>query len=278
MQYMKYVLFTGATGGLGEPCVKALSETQRWTVFAAGTNAGKLAELGKLPNVVPLRLDVTDQKSVDEARAVVGKQTRALDAVVNFAGAACFTSLVEGDCVGSMERLLEINVLGTARVNRAFVDLVLNGRGRIINCSSESGWMKPQPFSGAYALSKHALEAYSDSLRRELMYLRIPVIKIQPGAYKTQITDRICEGFDRTAAGSKYYKDLLRNMKPLMMMELGHGGNVQPLVRTVLRAVESRRPRLRYRIGTGKLLWLMEFIPDGILDTVYMYFYTRKNK
>lgn len=272
---MKYALFTGATGGLGEPCVRALSETGRWTVFAAGTNAEKLAALGKLENVVPLRLDVTDQASVEEAREVVGGHTRALDAVVNFAGAACFTSLVEGDCVCDIRRMLDINVLGTARVNRAFVDMVLNGRGRIINCSSESGWMKPQPFSGAYALSKHALEAYSDSLRKELMYLRVPVVKIQPGSYKTQITERICEDFDRTAAESGYYKDLLRNMKPLMVMELAHGEDLRPLVRTVLRAVEARRPRRRYRVGTGKLLRLMEFIPDGILDAVYMYFYTR---
>jgi NADP-dependent 3-hydroxy acid dehydrogenase YdfG len=275
---MKYVLFTGATGGLGEPCIRAFSETQRWVVFAAGTNAEKLKKLGELPNIVPLRLDVTDQKSVDEAHATVSSHTRALDAVVNFAGTACFTSLVEGDCIGSMERLLEINVMGTARVNRAFVDMVLNGHGRIVNCSSESGWMKPQPFSGVYALSKHALEAYSDSLRKELMYLHIPVIKIQPGAYKTQITKQVCGEFERAAAESKYYKDLLRNMKPLMMMELAHGEDLRPLVKTVRRAVESRRPRRRYRVGTGKLLWLMEFVPDRILDAVYMCFYTRKVK
>jgi NAD(P)-dependent dehydrogenase (short-subunit alcohol dehydrogenase family) len=266
---LKYVFFTGATGGLGEMCVKALSATGGWVVFAAGMNAAKLESLGQLPNVVPLRCDVTSQQSVESALEAVRAHTAALDAVVNFAGVVSFASMVEGDCLREIEKLLAVNVLGTARVNRVFFESILAGHGRIVNCSSESGWMTPQPFSGPYALSKYALEAYNDSLRRELMYLGIPVVKIQPGSYKTQMTRQVYEGFDKAEACTKYYGKVLSRMKPLMVMELGHDSDPRLLVRVVLKALSARRPRIRYRAGTGKLLSLLEILPDSMLDKVY---------
>jgi NADP-dependent 3-hydroxy acid dehydrogenase YdfG len=273
---MKYALLTGATGGLGQAIAGALSGTGRWTVFAAGTNTEALAALEKLPRVIPVPMDVTSPDSVEAARQTVTQAVTGLDAVVNFAGLTAFSSLVEGDCVEILRKVLEVNVTGMARVNRAFFDLVRAGGGRIINCSSESGWMTPQPFSGIYAASKYATEAYNDSLRRELMYLDIPVIKIQPGAYKTRLTQRIRDEFDRTAASTRYYGKLLRNMKPLMDHELARGENPAGLVRAVLKAMESRRPRIRYRAGTGKLLFTLELMPAKCVDLIYGIFYKRK--
>ena len=171
---MKYVFFTGATGGLGMRCVEELSRPGSWTVFAAGTNDAALERLGALPNVIPVHVDVTSQDSVEAARGEVRRRTTTLDAVINFAGLTCFASLVEGDSVQLIEKLLAVNVVGTARVNRVFFDMIHEGRGRIINCSSESGWMTPTPFAGPYVLSKHAVEAYNDSLRREVMFLGSP--------------------------------------------------------------------------------------------------------
>jgi NAD(P)-dependent dehydrogenase (short-subunit alcohol dehydrogenase family) len=266
---MKTVFFTGATGGLGEPCVEALSRTGRWTVFAAGTNAAALDRLGALPNVIALEVDVTSQESVERAHGLVRGRTAALDAVVNFAGMTSFASLVEGDCVRDVERLLAVNVVGTARVNRVFFDMVREGRGRIVNCSSESGWMTPTPFAGPYVLSKYAIEGYNDSLRRELMFLGIPVVKLQPGSFQTRITRQVLEGFERTLATTRYYGDLLRRLRPLMTMELGRRSDIARLVRTVLQALESRRPRLSYKVGTGRLLALLELFPERCVDWIY---------
>lgn len=269
MKDMKYVLLTGATGGLGERCVEELSATGSWTIFAGGTNEAALAKLGKLPNVLPLRLDVTSQPSVDAAKEVVLRRTDSLDAIVNLAGLTAFSSLVEGEAVPLIERLLAVNVTGTARINRSFFDLVLAGRGRIVNCSSESGWMKPTPFAGPYVLSKHAVEAYSDSLRRELMFLGIPVIKLQPGSFDTHITGEVRRYYEASLAGTAYYRGLLTRMKPLMTMELGHRNDVRRLALVLRKALESRRPRLFYRVGTGKLLALLEFFPDRAVDALY---------
>lgn len=68
-------------------------------------------------------------------------------------------------------------------------------KGRIVNISSETGWMSGGPFNGAYASSKHAIEAYSDSLRRELALLDMPVIKIQAGPFKTDMVKSIESNF-----------------------------------------------------------------------------------
>jgi len=267
---MKYVFFTGATGGLGEACVEALSRTGRWTIFAAGTNEVALDRLGELPNVIPVRVDVTKQASVEAALAAVKARTETLDAVVNFAGLASFTSLVEGDSLGAIERLLAVNLVGTARVNRTFFELRHKGHGRIVNCSSESGWLTPTPFAGPYVLSKYAVEAYSDSLRRELMFLGIPVIKIQPGSFETPVRQKMNDLFQKSLAETQYYRKLLLRLKPLMVMELGQRNDVRRLADALLKALESNRPRLQYRVGTGMLLALLELFPERWVDKIYM--------
>ena len=266
---MKYAFFTGATGGLGLLCVTALSEKGNWTVFAAGTNEAILEQLGKLPNVIPVRLDVTKQESVDAAYEIVKLNTDTLDAVINFAGLTYFTSLIEGESVSAVERLLNVNVIGMARINRTFFEMIHKGKGRIINCSSESGWMTPQPFAGAYVLSKYAVEAYNDSLRRELLFLDIPVIKIQPGSYDTNITKQVNDGFDKAINETKYYKDILTKMKPMMTMELNQKNDPSRLVETVIKAMEIKHPKYKYRVGTGKLLAMLELLPERGVDAIY---------
>jgi NAD(P)-dependent dehydrogenase (short-subunit alcohol dehydrogenase family) len=268
---MKYVLFTGATGGLGEVCTKILSQTSRWTVFAAGTNTDKLAGYKSLANVVPLHIDITDDLSVQAAQKNVAEHTDRLDAVVNFAGRSAFASMVEGDCVSLAQRLLEVNVMGMIRVNRVFFEMLLKGKGRIINCSSEAGWMTAQPFAAPYFLSKRAVEAYSDSLRRELMFLGIPVIKIQPGSFQTNMTQNTLAGFHQTLSDTKYYKNVLSRLKPLMMQELKHNNDSNKLAKVVLRALESKHPRIKYRVGTGKMLAMLELLPEKGVDLVYQW-------
>jgi NAD(P)-dependent dehydrogenase (short-subunit alcohol dehydrogenase family) len=268
---MKYVLFTGATGGLGEVCVKALSQTSRFTVFAAGTNTKKLEEFRVLANVIPLHMDITDDKSVLAAQKAVAEHTDRLDAIVNFAGRSAFASMVEGDSIELAQRLLDVNVMGMIRVNRVFFEMLLEGKGRIINCSSEAGWMTAQPFAAPYFLSKRAVEAYSDSLRRELMFLGIPVIKIQPGSFQTNMTQNTLAGFYQTLNETKYYKSVLSRLKPLMTQELKHDNDANKLAKVVLRALNAKHPKLKYRVGTGKMLAMLELFPEKGVDLLYQW-------
>lgn len=265
---MKAIFFTGATGGLGEPCVRRLA-ARGWTVFAAGTNESKLEELAECPNIIPIKMDVTRIDSIRNAHETVLRHTDRLDAVANFAGLTAFASMVEGDAVPMTERLLDVNVMGTVRVNNVFFDMVEKGHGRIINCSSSAGWMKAQPFAGPYVLSKHALEAYNDSLRRELVYLGIPVVKIQPGAFKTNISRDAMNGFDRALAATTHYQKVLIKMKSLMVSVFEHADDPKKLAVVVVKALEAKRPRLQYRVSSGALLSMMEILPERGIDILY---------
>ena len=272
---MKYVFVTGATGGLGGAVTQALSR-RGYTVFAAGTNREKLNQLGSLPNVIPVRMDLADMPSMKKARETVRTYTDKLCAVINIAGLTVFCSMVEGDCIPATEKALDINVMGMVRVNRVFFELVRAGGGRIINFSSEAGWGNSQPFAAPYFLSKRAVEAYNDSLRRELMFLGVPVIKIQPGPFKTSLMDDILNGFEKTKAETVCYGDILACMKPLMETEVNHGSDPSKLADVVVIALEARRPRLKYRVGTGKLTAMLWLLPDRAVDALYRFFLKRR--
>jgi NAD(P)-dependent dehydrogenase (short-subunit alcohol dehydrogenase family) len=265
---MKTVFFTGATGGLGELCVRALSQRD-WQVFAVGTNREKLGELEQLPHVIPLYANVCDMDSLKAAKVKLLEYTDRLDAVINFAGTSTFASLVEGEAIPLMEKLIDLNLLGTARVNALMIDLLEKGQGRIINCSSTVGWAASQPFAGAYCASKRAVEAYNDSLRRELMFVGIPVIKIQPGAYQTKLLKSIDDEYLKTLKSTTRYQSVLRRLKFLMDKVLGTAGNPQELADTVIRALEDKRPKIKYRKGSGFLMYLMSALPDRLVDWGY---------
>jgi NAD(P)-dependent dehydrogenase (short-subunit alcohol dehydrogenase family) len=272
---MKSVFLTGATGGLGNAVARALSE-RGYTVFAAGTNQEKLERLGSLEGVIPVWADVTDMASVEKACETVRSYTDRLYAVINLAGLTAFCSMVEGDCVATTEKLLDINVTGMVRVNRVFFELVRAGGGRIINCSSEAGWGKSQPFAAPYYLSKRAVEAYNDSLRRELMFLGVPVVKIQPGPFNTNLMGDIINGFEKTLSETTYYGDVLSRMKPMMTAEIGHGSDPALLAKVMIKALEAKRPRLCYRVGTGKLTAILALLPEGAVDAMYRFYMSRR--
>lgn len=186
---MRHTVFiTGAATGLGAATAEEFVQ-HGWQVFAAGHVTPGAASQG-----IPITLDVTDSESCAAAAREVAAHTDGLGAVINFAGLLDLGPLMEVS-EERLRRIFEVNVIGTHRVNRAMFDLVRAGGGRIVNISSEAGRFRAGLTSGPYSMSKHAIEAYSDALRQELMFLGIPVIVIEPGAFRTamsqSITDRL---------------------------------------------------------------------------------------
>ena len=195
-------LLTGAGGGLGA-CTARYLAAKGWHVFATDCRGDALGALGDVDNITPITMDVTDTTSLRAAAKAVTAQTAGLDGVVTFAGVLAIGSLVEMD-EETLLHVLDVNVMGTFRTNRAFFPLVLERKGRFVVISSETGQQKGGPFAGAYAMSKHAIEAYADSLRRELMFLGVPVVKIQPGPFKTDMVASIERNFARAAEKSTH--------------------------------------------------------------------------
>ena len=264
---MKYALVTGATSGLGKEIAKRVSESG-WYVFACGRNEKALDELRNTTYVHPLCVDVTKQDSIDAAYEEVTKVTDRLDAIINFSGVQQMSSLVEGN-IDIVSDMIEVNLMGMVRMNKTFFPLIKKAKGRIINCSSECGWMTPQPFNGPYTLSKYAVEAYNDSLRRELMFVDVPVIKIQPGSFKTAMHGSTAKSFERLSNSTTMYDDVLDKMRVMMDIELKMANDPKYLVDAVMKALESETPRQKYRVKNSPILGFVEIWHPEIVDTTY---------
>jgi NAD(P)-dependent dehydrogenase (short-subunit alcohol dehydrogenase family) len=260
------VFITGGAGGLGGATAKYLG-ARGWQVFAADCVEETLARIGTEPNVTPVHLDVADAASVAAAARLVAKRFDGLDGVVNFAGILAVGSLIEIP-EEVLRRVLDVNVMGTFRVNRALFPLVLARKGRIVNISSETGWQTGMPFNGPYGMSKHAIEAYSDSLRRELMFLGVPVIKIQPGPFKTEMVAGIERHFARAAKESRHFGTLLRAVKGMTLAEQEKAHDPILIAETVHMALTARQPAAAYSVKPDPARVAMNLLPDRLADVL----------
>jgi NAD(P)-dependent dehydrogenase (short-subunit alcohol dehydrogenase family) len=220
---MQSVVVTGVSTGIGWGITKVLIQ-RGFRVFGSvrkTQDAERLAkEFGE--RFVPLLFDVTDEAAVQAAAQQVREQLNGetLFGLVNNAGIAAPGPLIHLP-TEDFRRQLEVNLVSVLIVTKAFVPLLgtdhsLRGRpGRIINMSSVSGKSAP-PFVGAYAASKHGLEGFSESLRRELQLYGIDVIIVGPGPVATPIWDK-AEEVEISAYAHTDYMESARHARELMI-------------------------------------------------------------
>lgn len=182
------VVITGAATGIGAACANRLAHTG-FHVFAGvrKTEDGAALQQAIGDQVTPLLLDVTNGEQIAAAQAAVTTMVgeRGLAGLVNNAGIAVGGPL-EFMPLDEFHRQMEVNVYGALAVTQAFLPLLRQAKGRIINMSSIAG-LAASPFLGPYAASKFALEALSDALRLELHPWEIEVVLIEPGNIATPI-------------------------------------------------------------------------------------------
>jgi NAD(P)-dependent dehydrogenase (short-subunit alcohol dehydrogenase family) len=164
-------------------------------------------------------------------------------------------------------------VLGMISVTQAFLPLLgakeypAHEPGRIINVSSFSGKVA-EPFIGAYAGSKHAVEAVSDSLRRELLPYGIDVIVVRPGAVKTPIWEKGAVPVVSGRYCQSDYSDPLNRFQDFAEKLVSGGDPPDKIGRFVRKVFEARRPKTKYTIVSGKFAdWIvLTTLPDRWLD------------
>ena len=268
---MKYAFVTGAAGGLAGACVEEMMKRGGWTVFAADMNEVGLNALKEKcgDGIIPVVLDITSDESCEKAVELIKETTDRLDVVINAAGIHTMGSLVEGNPLKAIGKMIDINVLGMIRVNKYLFDFINAAKGRIINFSSECGWEKPQPFNTHYAITKYAVEAYTMGLRRELNFIDIPVIKIQPGSFKTGMHGQANAGYLKLLETTTHYKEVLTVLSPLMQVALAHPNDKKYLVDTVMHAIYDKSPKTNYRCKNTWYLKAINPIPDKIIDFGY---------
>ena len=257
---MPTVLVTGASTGIGRATALALARTH--TVLAG------VRRLEDAPDgVTPVQLDVTDPDQVAALRELTQ-----LDALVNNAGIAV-TGPLEYMPLDAVRRQLEVNVIGQLAVTQAVLEPLRRARGRIVNVSSIGGRMA-LPLYGPYAASKFALEAVSDSLRRELRG-DVAVIVIEPGAIATPIWDRGVAAADAIwdampqAAHDRYGK-LVESLRTRGVALATEGEPVEVVVDVIVKALGVPRPRTRYVIGRQAQVQaaLGRVLPDRAIDAL----------
>jgi NAD(P)-dependent dehydrogenase (short-subunit alcohol dehydrogenase family) len=262
---MKMAFITGGTGGFGLALTERLV-SHGWHVFAADCDQNGLAALAGKENITPLHLDVTSMDSVHAAFDSVKKHTSQLDALINFAGILRVGPMVEMD-EKVVQQVLDINLMGTWRVNKVFFPMLK--QGRIVNVSSETGWHTASPFNGAYAMSKYGIEAYSDALRRELSIFNIPVIKVQPGPFKTSMVASTVNGFYMASEKSQHYQKQLKHFGDLVDEANQKAADPAQLAGVIYQALTVSKPKTAYSVKADPGRSFLEWLPIRIADAIF---------
>lgn len=272
---MQSVVITGASTGIGLNAAQVLIG-KGFRVFGSVRRADDAERLSRElgASFVPLLFDVTDEAAVLAAarkvREALGGER--LAGLVNNAGIAVAGPALEVP-LDDYRRQLDINVMGPVIVTRAFAPLLgtepdLKGPpGRIVMISSVSG-KNGSPLTAPYAMSKHALEAFSESLRRELMMFGIDVIVLGPAAVKTPIWDKAKEEDISVYSNSPYYK-VLQNMRAYMLKLSEEGLPVEKLGQMIHHVLTTPRPKVRYALSSDpKQLMMVSVMPKRMLDRI----------
>ena len=202
----KAVLVTGASTGIGREIAETLAR-DGYFVYAGARKQKDLDALDAIDNIQAVRLDVTVQEEIDAAVETVRKGGKGLHGLVNNAGVFIGGPLIEVD-IDEVQWLMDVNVYGVVRVTQAFAPMIIESKGRITTIGSISGILSGQ-FSGPYSMSKHAIEAYTDSLATEMSKFDVHVSVIEPGNYDSAIgaSARARMTSDKYANESSYYAE-----------------------------------------------------------------------
>ncbi len=180
----KAVLVTGASTGIGRNITEHLA-AKGYFVYAGARKQADLEALDAIKNVQAIRLDVTRQADIDAAVETVTKAGRGLYGLVNNAGVATIAPITETSAQ-EFDLVMQVNAYGPYRVTTAFAPLIIAQKGRITTIGSISGVLA-SPRLGVYAMSKHAVEAFGDSLAAQMEPLGVQVSIIEPGNYDSDI-------------------------------------------------------------------------------------------
>jgi NAD(P)-dependent dehydrogenase (short-subunit alcohol dehydrogenase family) len=267
----KLVVVTGASTGMGASAARELA--RRGFHVLAGVRRQTDADAIRAPGVEPVILDITEPEHVEALAARVAGDPRALHALVNNAGIQV-NAPVEALPMTQWRWVFEVNLFGHIAVTQALLPALLRSKGRVINISSIGGKVAMATY-GAYAGAKFALEATSDSLRREVAPLGVQVVVVEPGGVRTEIATRGIATANDLAAGmtpeqDERYGRMVQATNKLMASGTASGVTADAAARVIAKAVTTRKPRTRYTIGRDAALItrLTRVLPDRTLDRI----------
>ena len=253
---MKYVLVTGAYGGMGKAVTDRLVALN-YHVIALDKVIGKPKD-----NVYPVECDLSDIKSVESALTKVKSITDNLYAIMHFAGIYALDSLIEIS-EEKIKKVFEVNFFGVYRVNKVFLPL-LSKNSRILITTSELAPLDPLPFTGVYAISKSLLDKYAYSLRMEVQLLGIKVSVLRPGAVMTDMLGISTLELDKFCANSSLYQCNAKRFKNIVNKVEAGQISAKKLAKKAVKIIGKKRPSQVYNINRNFLLLLLNVLPKKL--------------
>ncbi|NWU11993.1 RDH16 dehydrogenase, partial [Cephalopterus ornatus] len=271
----KHVLITGCDSGFGNLLARQLDGRGLRVLAACLTEAGaaRLREAAS-PRLQTVLLDVTSSQSI---APISPSASAGLWGLVNNAGIAIPTAPNEWLTKDDFVRVLNVNLVGLVEVTLSLLPLVRRARGRVVNVASVMG--RVSFFGGGYCISKFGVEAFSDSLRREMHLFGVQVSIIEPGGFQTAIIDPapLVKDFTRLweqlpaetqAAYGRQYPE--RFAKGTVLVHRLSSSRLSLVTDAMTHALLSRCPRSRYAVGWDARLFFLplSYCPAWLSDTL----------
>lgn len=264
------IVVTGASSGIGAATAQEMA--RRGYLVLAGVRREQDAHHIQGPNIEPVLIDITRMEDVTALahRIDADPLGRSLRAIVNNAGIGA-NAPVEVFDLDAWRRLFEVNYFGHIAVTQKLLPALLRSKGRVINISSVGGRVAMATY-GPYGGAKFALEALSDSLRREVAPLGVDVVVIEPGAVQTKISGRAIATANNVASEmtpeqTERYGSLIHAVTAQAALADKTGVKASVAANVVAKAITSRKPRTRYGVGSAAaLIGIMNMLPDRVVD------------
>ncbi|XP_021061273.1 17-beta-hydroxysteroid dehydrogenase type 6 [Mus pahari] len=274
----KYVFITGCDSGFGNLLARQLDRRGMRVLAACLTEKGAEELRNKTSDrLETVILDVTKTESIVAATQWVKECVgdKGLWGLVNNAGVLRSFAYIEWQRPEDYMPVLQVNLIGLTQVTMSMLSLVKKARGRIVNVSSALG--RVAWFGGFYSCSKYGVEAFSDVLRREIQDFGVKVSIIEPGSFKTRMTDaelaieRTKRAWEATpehikeSYGQQFFDDFCSTTKRELMK---CSTNLSLVTDCMEHALTSTHPRTRYSAGwDAKFFFIpLSYLPTSLVD------------
>jgi NAD(P)-dependent dehydrogenase (short-subunit alcohol dehydrogenase family) len=268
----RVALVTGANSGIGRVAVEALRGVG-FAVYAGARRPEAMAEL-EADGFRALRLDVTDEESMVSAVATIESAHGAVDVLVNSAGYGLYGPMEEVS-LDDLRDEFEVNVFGLLRMSQLVLPgMRTRGGGRILHIGSVGG-LFTSPFSGAYHMSKYAVESLSDAMRAEVAGFGVEVALLEPTGVRTPFVHKQVATTPDAGPDSPYTAQKASGAEgAVALFRPGSRAVVDPedVARVVVQAATARRPRTRYKVGMAARVIpvVRAVLPDRVWDRTAM--------
>jgi NAD(P)-dependent dehydrogenase (short-subunit alcohol dehydrogenase family) len=255
----RIVLVTGASGGLGKATVDHF-HSRGWSVAATARDPRNLHVRRSDGDVLGVRLDISDQASVNAAVAEVEERFGHIDVLVNNAGTGLAGPL-EAMEIPTLQKHFETNVLGAITVTKAVLPGMRRRRaGTIVNVTSIAGRLG-LPFMAPYVASKFALEGLAESLRYELAPFGIKMRLVEPSGIRT--------GFQHEWISDAPYEREIAMLRQHMAEGMAKSLLPEKVASVIYRAAISTGSTLRFPTrDAGMLMLIKSLLPDSIVQAL----------